>query len=678
MPVATVLSVVGTGVGPSAPKWFCWACRAELHGWSTMRISLPIGSATIGRTLSSVALPACCSSKLAHLPLAMFLRHHHQTARNPVKSSEARRIRGELRKAFPLLSDSQLAAAWPGGGKLDVQRLDAADRLTVYFVNDAPLVFSTSGRADGKGVRWWPTLYLLHVAPQIIPTLHVYHGVGRKLVGGADLFMPGVVVRQAGEAIGRSWVQENFGKFRAGDMVAVVEVGDGAPWHPVALATWSLSSDDLEYRGMKGRGLDVKHTLDDLLWQQGHGEIPAERPSSAQEALAAHAASIDQAAADAAEAAAQAKRAAVEAQRLELVAEGPKSIKRLEKTLRQINILQDKVDRCGLVPNDDQRAKLARRAALVSEIEDTRRRVEAAMNPAPPETCSDLAAAEALDPPAEEKTPPIGNHVAEVEGALTPAGHVGLAKVEEIADSGAAPAEPEPEPEPAASMDDVLQWAFLLALREGVKDSHLPLLVSTFYAQHMLPAARRLRYGVELQMKQTSYKKMAPFLKAMQTSGIIQVVDVKAGVQHLVSIDRLHSDYISFDTYAHVADETSSTTGASRASEQQWTLPKSGSKKIMIAPKKRGNKHVTVVRYLGRFGLPLDDQLRKDLAKKFSGSVTYVEDPEKTAGPQLIVQGRYPGEVGQFLVDRFGVPPRHFQVEGGKGGKGSKGGKGRR
>ena len=40
-----------------------------------------------------------------------------------------------------------------------------------------------------------PTLYLVHAAPQLLAATVVYPGVGKNLMRGADLFMPGVVMK---------------------------------------------------------------------------------------------------------------------------------------------------------------------------------------------------------------------------------------------------------------------------------------------------------------------------------------------------------------------------------------------------------------------------------------------------------------------------------------------------
>ena len=64
----------------------------------------------------------------------------------------------------------------------------------------------------------------------------------------------------------------NFGNFNNGDLRAIVEEGS---WAPVAIATWSVSSDELEFRGMTGKGLDLVHSVGDHLWAMGDGVLPA-------------------------------------------------------------------------------------------------------------------------------------------------------------------------------------------------------------------------------------------------------------------------------------------------------------------------------------------------------------------------------------------------------------------
>jgi hypothetical protein len=86
--------------------------------------------------------------------------------------------------------------------------------------------------------------------------------------------------------------------------------------------------------------------------------------------------------------------------------------------------------------------------------------------------------------------------------------------------AAAAAAAPEGEGEEGAEapagldMDSMLTTSLLLALKTTVVPSMLPLLASTFYAQHVLTASKRLRAGgADLNIKQTRWKKFGVFLQ---------------------------------------------------------------------------------------------------------------------------------------------------------------------
>ena len=55
-----------------------------------------------------------------------------------------------------------------------------------YFVGRNPLMYTVDADA-----LLHPTLYLLHAAPQLLKRVTIHPGVGDKIKGGAELFMPG-------------------------------------------------------------------------------------------------------------------------------------------------------------------------------------------------------------------------------------------------------------------------------------------------------------------------------------------------------------------------------------------------------------------------------------------------------------------------------------------------------
>lgn len=64
-------------------------------------------------------------------------------------------------------------------------------QVFVYLGRDTPLFFTTD--EAGEGLRIYPSLYLLHQAPQLLPVVTVHQGLGKKLLV-TDLFMPGIVL----------------------------------------------------------------------------------------------------------------------------------------------------------------------------------------------------------------------------------------------------------------------------------------------------------------------------------------------------------------------------------------------------------------------------------------------------------------------------------------------------
>lgn len=119
------------------------------------------------------------------------------------------------------------------------------------------------------------------------------------------------------------------------------------------------------------------------------------------------------------------------------------------------------------------------------------------------------------------------------------------------------------------SMDDVLLYSFLKALKTSGKKIELPLLTSTFYKVYMLPSVPK---GHSLDVKKSSYKKLGKFLQEMQTSGLIQVQELSKGVESIVGVHFQHPELRSF-----VIDKDDETAGQtevlSKESEKSYEMP---------------------------------------------------------------------------------------------------------
>lgn len=106
----------------------------------------------------------------------------------------------------------------------------------------------------------------------------------------------------------------------------------------------------------------------------------------------------------------------------------------------------------------------------------------------------------------------------------------------------------ENEPEPDPDHDDILVAAFFTSLLQIlVNKISLPIPVSTFYAKHLMDAVPAT--GPKLDLKQTTYKKIGPFLLDMAAEGVIQLGASKDGKDKCATLSGIvknHPDLVAF------------------------------------------------------------------------------------------------------------------------------------
>lgn len=98
-----------------------------------------------------------------------------------------------------------------------------------------------------------------------------------------------------------------------------------------------------------------------------------------------------------------------------------------------------------------------------------------------------------------------------------------------------------PTPPPEESEDDVLKRAFFTTLKLEGKKLPLPLLTSTFYRCHVVPAAER-----SIELKKTSYKKLSKFLSEMAKDRYITLSEEQKGVEKITAINSDHPELMEF------------------------------------------------------------------------------------------------------------------------------------
>ncbi|XP_075873543.1 eukaryotic translation initiation factor 2D-like, partial [Nelusetta ayraudi] len=191
----------------------------------------------------------------------MFVRPFRVKSNTAIKGSDRRKLKADITAAFPSLSADELSNLIPNKEDLNIVKIYAhkGDAVTLYLMNKNPLFFELEKQL-------YPTVYVLWRYPDILPKLKTWPLVVQKLVGGADLMLPGVVLPSSGPP-----------DMKRGDCCAVTVVGSRTP---VAVGTAAVSSAEMHSQGMKGKGVCVLHTYMDTLWAFGDKSNPPSLPDA--------------------------------------------------------------------------------------------------------------------------------------------------------------------------------------------------------------------------------------------------------------------------------------------------------------------------------------------------------------------------------------------------------------
>ncbi|XP_038127240.1 eukaryotic translation initiation factor 2D [Cyprinodon tularosa] len=189
----------------------------------------------------------------------MFAKAFRVKSNTVLKGSDRRKLKVDLSAAFPSLSADDLSELVPNKEEINVVKIYAhkGEAVTLYVLHKNPLFFELEKRL-------YPTVYVLWRYPALLPVFRTWAPVLQKLIGGADLMLPGVVVPSCG-----------LPDVKPGSCCAVAVVNNRAP---VAVGKAAMSSAEMHSSGMKGRGVCVLHTYMDYLWAFGDKSNPPSLP----------------------------------------------------------------------------------------------------------------------------------------------------------------------------------------------------------------------------------------------------------------------------------------------------------------------------------------------------------------------------------------------------------------
>ncbi|XP_076064765.1 eukaryotic translation initiation factor 2D [Oratosquilla oratoria] len=191
----------------------------------------------------------------------MFLKPFRVKSQTQVKGSDKKKIRAEVALSFPNVQEEDLQQMVPGKGEMTLVRLYSTkgESFNVYQVQKDPFFFKFEKEKD-----LFPTVYMLWKFPNLLHTFTTQPPVIDKLAKGADLMLPGIVLK--GEMTPNS-----YGKFDKNTPVAVNTTTNQAP---MAVGLTYHSSFDMFMSGKYGKGVSVLHVFGDHLWEMGSKALP--------------------------------------------------------------------------------------------------------------------------------------------------------------------------------------------------------------------------------------------------------------------------------------------------------------------------------------------------------------------------------------------------------------------
>lgn len=185
----------------------------------------------------------------------MFAKAFRVKSNTAIKGSDRRKLRADVAAAFPRLDSEAVSELVSNKEELNVVKVYAhkGEAVTIYVRQRNPVFFEVDGHL-------YPTVYTLWSYPDLLPAFITWPPVLQKLIGGADLMLPGVVVPPSG-----------LPQVLLDQLCAVTLVGNRAP---VAVGCATMSTAEMLGAGMRGKGVTILHTYSDQLWMFGDKSSP--------------------------------------------------------------------------------------------------------------------------------------------------------------------------------------------------------------------------------------------------------------------------------------------------------------------------------------------------------------------------------------------------------------------
>lgn len=187
----------------------------------------------------------------------MFIKSFKVKSNNQLKGTERKKLCEEISAIYPTLTDEETQTLIPKKEAISVMKIVTHNGHLgkIYCVAKIPMFFELESLHQAL----LPTIYTLWHHPNLLKTFTTYPPVISKLIGGADLMLPGVYMKEPVTLY-------SFGKLQKGTPVSINTEDNKAP---VAVGFTALSSEDMYMSGGHGKCVEILHVIGDTLCQLG-------------------------------------------------------------------------------------------------------------------------------------------------------------------------------------------------------------------------------------------------------------------------------------------------------------------------------------------------------------------------------------------------------------------------
>jgi len=190
--------------------------------------------------------------------MGLFGKPFRVKSNTQLKGSDKKKLKTQLKSCFSSLTEEDLNNLLPTKEEVIASKVYThnGESVILYIFKRDTIFFQLE-----KENKFYPSVYTLWKFPKMLPVLTTQVPVMPRLLNGADLMLPGVIVDDS-KAI-KAYCD---GTLEKGDSIAINLTNNLAP---MAVGKAFRSSEDMYMACKHGKAVDVLHCFGDQLWEAG-------------------------------------------------------------------------------------------------------------------------------------------------------------------------------------------------------------------------------------------------------------------------------------------------------------------------------------------------------------------------------------------------------------------------